>query len=56
MESSALDAILTGWNQAAAFVGLPPLQFLVVVGMLFAGMLAKWQFQHSHHHDHDHDH
>ena len=36
--------------------GLSPLQAFIVIGMLAAGAVTQWQFQHRHHVDDDNEH
>lgn len=41
-------------QQVAQHVGLSTFQFIVVLGMLLAGGIVKWTFNHDHR-DHHHD-
>lgn len=50
-----MNNLLIAWDNLAVSVGLTSFQMVVVFGMLSAGMLAQWQFQHAHHHHGDHD-
>lgn len=51
----SFENLLHTWEEIALQIGLSSFQMFVVIGMIVAGMTAKWQFQHDHHHDHHDD-
>jgi hypothetical protein len=52
LKNTFVNEVLIKVNSWAELLGLSSFQFVVVCGMLAAGLMAKWQYQHHNHHHH----